>query len=748
MKNHLLGKHFSGKLWALLACPAIILASGEAAAGPVTIASWTNAQLNPGSAVSPINSNGGNTDLNSGTIIRGAGVTYQNVGSTYNNSGWPTVAAAAATDYVDITANTSNASAVHLLFTDQRSANGPVTLIVSYSSTGTGGTFTQVPGTFTVGTTTANRDVNVSAITALDNNANVVFRLQGYSAGNNGGQLILTNISVTGTDSTAPSVSSITRVNTDPTNATTVNWTVTFSEKVTGVAAGNFTFTNVSGSVAGTIGTPTAGATNATWNVPVSSMSGNGVVRLDKTLNTGITDLGTNVLTGGDFNTGEAYTIDSVAPAASLSSAAGDPVSAAISVSVATGESTTNFVSGDITPTNATVSGFSGSGSSYSFTLTPTGEGLFSAVINAGAYTDAAGNGNTVSNTVSRTFDSVGPTIALSSVTADPTNGNIAITVSTSEDTTNFAAGDVSPTNATVANFAGSLSSYSFDLVPSGEGLVSVVVNAATFTDAASNANLISNVISRTFDSIPPSSAASVPDKTRAGTTSLSVDFVASDSGSGVSTTTLYVKPAGAGSFSDSGLTLPGTAGTFVYTAVDGNGRYEFATRATDSANNNDSVPGSAHTFVVLNTATNGAMTHNVVSGNDVLVFPMTDDKDVTITLSGATPGNVSVARTSPLSSPPAYFQQPAQLLNESLTITSAGSTGGSNTIEWQYDPANATNPIDTVYQFDGDATPENTFSVTPSNNVLTITGVTSFSDWFAGNAVAVPVTLSGFAIE
>src|SRR5207237_1438480 len=75
-------------------------------------------------------------------------------------------------------------------------------------------------------------------------------------------------------DATAPTCSSIARTNASPTNNSTLNFTVTFSEAVSGVAASNFDKSGtLSGS--GTIVTPTT-SDNITWNVPVTGVSGSG----------------------------------------------------------------------------------------------------------------------------------------------------------------------------------------------------------------------------------------------------------------------------------------------------------------------------------------------------------------------------------------------------------------------------------------------------------------------------------------
>ncbi|NER82201.1 MAG: hypothetical protein F6K42_22095, partial [Leptolyngbya sp. SIO1D8] len=57
------------------------------------------------------------------------------------------------------------------------------------------------------------------------------------------------------------------------------------------------------------------------------------------------------------------------------------------------------------------VSNFSGSGTTYTFDVTPTADGAVDVDIAGGAATDTAGNSNTAATTLSRTFDGTAPTV-------------------------------------------------------------------------------------------------------------------------------------------------------------------------------------------------------------------------------------------------------------------------------------------------------------------------------------------------
>lgn len=113
-----------------------------------------------------------------------------------------------------------------------------------------------------------------------------------------------------------PTVSSINRAATSPTNATSVAFTVTFSEDVTGVDTSDFAVTTT-GTATGAVAS--ISGTGATYTVTVNSVSGDGTLRLDLNDDNSITNSVQRSLGGvdandGDFSTGQTYTIETVAP--------------------------------------------------------------------------------------------------------------------------------------------------------------------------------------------------------------------------------------------------------------------------------------------------------------------------------------------------------------------------------------------------------------------------------------------------
>ncbi|MEW6406441.1 MAG: hypothetical protein AB1649_32045, partial [Chloroflexota bacterium] len=105
-------------------------------------------------------------------------------------------------------------------------------------------------------------------------------------------------------------------LNPDPSNRTTVFFSVTFSEPVTGVNAADFTLT-ATGITGASIAS--VSGTGATRTVAVNTGTGNGTIRLDVLDDDSIRDYLGNRLGGtgagnGNFNGGQSYTIDKTPP--------------------------------------------------------------------------------------------------------------------------------------------------------------------------------------------------------------------------------------------------------------------------------------------------------------------------------------------------------------------------------------------------------------------------------------------------
>jgi len=114
-------------------------------------------------------------------------------------------------------------------------------------------------------------------------------------------------------DKNAPVVISSQHTDPNPTTADSVNFTVTFSEAVSGVDASDFMLVTTD-SLSHTFITGLSGSANM-YTITVATGSGNGTLRLDLVDNDNIMDASGKPLGGvgggnGDFTTGEAYTIN------------------------------------------------------------------------------------------------------------------------------------------------------------------------------------------------------------------------------------------------------------------------------------------------------------------------------------------------------------------------------------------------------------------------------------------------------
>ena len=287
-------------------------------------------------------------------------------------------------------------------------------------------------------------------------------------------------------DRTAPTVDAIDRADASPTNASSVAWTVTFSEDVTGVDAGDFSLAATG--VTGADITDVSGS-GATRTVTVDTGAGDGTLGLNLTDDDSITDAVGNALAAG--RTGQTYTIDRTTPTATSINRADDSPTNAESVAwtVTFSEDVTGVDAGDfdLVPagvSDALITGVTGTGSTWTVTAsTGTGSGTLGLDLDDDdSIADALGNalagpGTTGAHDGSLTgqvyaIDKTAPTaMSIDLADASPTSaGSVAWTVTFSEDVTGVGAGD-------------------FDLVPagvSGASITGVTGSGSTWTVTAS----------------------------------------------------------------------------------------------------------------------------------------------------------------------------------------------------------------------------------------------------------------------
>jgi hypothetical protein len=156
----------------------------------------------------------------------------------------------------------------------------------------------------------------------------------------------------------------------------------------------------------------------------------------------------------------------------------------------------TTFTASDVTVTGGTLSGFFGSGASYSAIFTPRADSNAAGGISvaAGTFTDTIGNPNRAGSLPTPlAIDTLRPTVAVATdrtVLRSARTATLAFTLS--EPSTSFGLNDVAVTGGTLSAFAGSGTSYTAIFTPFASSTTpgAVTIAAGTFTDAAGNANV------------------------------------------------------------------------------------------------------------------------------------------------------------------------------------------------------------------------------------------------------------------
>ena len=305
----------------------------------------------------------------------------------------------------------------------------------------------------------------------------------------------------------------------------------------------------------------------------------------------------------------------------------------------------------------ASVTSVTGSGSVYSVSVsTGTGEGTIrldlsdndSIVANAfgslplgGAGT---GNGSFTSGEV-YAIDKTPPTVSMSSPTPSPTNANpIPVTVTFSKPVTSFSVYSIVTTNATATNFAGSGTSYSFDLVPAVvQGTVTADIPQGVAFDGASNGNTAAPQFSRVYKA-PPTIEISAPSSlfTTTGPVAYTVAYLGADTVTlALSNITLNATGTATGTVSLSGT---GSLRTVTISAISGNGTLGIsiaAGTASDTLGGLARSAGPSTTFTIGSAAPTVTLVTPTSEPTSASPLPVTASFSEFVT--GFTSGDVSV---------------------------------------------------------------------------------------------------------
>ncbi|MGO9113300.1 MAG: beta strand repeat-containing protein [Thermoguttaceae bacterium] len=438
----------------------------------------------------------------------------------------PTVASIVTTD-----ANPTNASAVHYTVTFSENVVGvganDFTLVPGAGLSGAS-IASIVPGSTTpassfVVTVNTGAGSGTLGLDVVDGAATIEDLVGNPLSGNGSGSAAYVGPAYT-IDRVAPTVASIITTDASPTNASAVHYTVTFSKIVVGVGINDFTLVPGAGLSGTSITSIVPGSTTpaASYVVTVNTGAGSDTLGLDVANGAAtIEDLAGNPLSGNGSGSvayvGPAYTIDRVAPTATINPSAGqvdpatsspinftavfsEPVTGLSAAGIDLSLSSLSNLTATVTPVNP-VNGFA---TTYNVAVTGmAGSGTVVAGIEAGAVKDAAGNLNPQSTTATVNFTSQ-PTVTvvqpatLANPSAATNSEPITFTVTFDQPVLDFTAADLSFTGSTApGNLVGTItgSGPAYTVAVSGmtaTGRVQLSIAADTVFNAYGQGNAAS----------------------------------------------------------------------------------------------------------------------------------------------------------------------------------------------------------------------------------------------------------------
>ena len=471
---------------------------------------------------------------------------------------------------------------------------------------------------------------NLSALTSAFGTYSLTVTAAGWGITDMFGNPLLANATTSWTNG-YPAVQSINTIGSNITNASSVQYAVTFSVNVTNVLAADFTL--ATNGAAGTIAS--VSGSGSIYTVTVNNVSGNGTLGLNLVDNNSIVDqygdpLGGPALGDGNF-TGQLYTIDNTAPtisigAPSASYAAGGPVTYTVTYADANFNTSTlaaaNITLNETGTAAGSISSVSGSGLTRTVTISGiTGNGTLGISIAAGTASDLAGNLAPAAGP-SGTFivDNTAPTISIGTPSASyAAGGPVTYTVTYAD--ANFNTSTLAAANITLnetGTAAGSISSVTGSGLTrtvtisgiTGNGTLGISIAAGTASDLAGNLAPAAGP-SGTFivDNTAPTISIGVPSASYAagGPVTYTVTYAdANFNSSTLAAANITLNETGTAAGSISSVTGSGLTRTVTISGITGNGTLGIsiaAGTASDLAGNLAPAAGPSGTFIVDNTA-------------------------------------------------------------------------------------------------------------------------------------------------
>ncbi|MDE2730103.1 MAG: Ig-like domain-containing protein [Bacteroidota bacterium] len=344
-------------------------------------------------------------------------------------------------------------------------------------------------------------------------------------------------------------------------------------------------------------------------------------------------------------------------------------------------EAVTGFVTDDVMVTGGTKGTFSGSGTTYTLQVTPSGSANVVVTVAADAATDGNNAGPASAVSATAIWDGAPPTVVITDVPAKiNSTAQFTAKFTFSEAVTGFVTDDIRVSGGTKGTFSGSGTTYTLLVTPSGSADAVVTVMADAATDGLNTGPASAVSATATWDMAALMvTIGGVPAKINS-TAALNVTFTFSRAVTGFETGDVTVTGGKKGTFSGSGTTY-----TLVVTPTSGSN--VTVTVATNAATDGVGT-GPASAVSAMATWDAAALTVVItgvpakINSTDVLNVTFTFSKDVTgfiiwdVTVTGARRGTFTETNQATYT----LEVMPTSGSNVTVTVAADAATDGHNT--------------------------------------------------------------------
>ena len=522
------------------------------------------------------------------------------------------------------------------------------------------------------------------------------------------------------------------------TNDSSINLTFTSNEFTSNFTESDITVTN--GSLSNFSG---SGTTYTATFTPTNL----GATTINVVADTFTDAVGNNNTAAPEFS----WTFDNVPPTITITSTTSGVTDgsttndSSINLTFTSSKVTSNFIESDITTSGGSLSNFTGSGTTYTATFTPTS--TYSSVsinVVSGAFTDIAGNNNIAASEFNWTYDAIQPTMTISSTTSgvidDSTtnDSSINITFTSSKVTSSFTESDITVINGSLSNFSGSGTTYTATFTPINLGATAINVAGNTFTDLIGNNNTAASEFNWTFDNVKPTmtittTTIGVTDGSITSNPSIDLVFTSSKSTTNFIESDISVSNGTITNFSGSGTTY---TATFTPTEIGATTIDVLDSSFTDLAGNTNTATSQFNwTFddsqpnMTISSTTSG-VSDGSTTNDETIALTFTSSKATTnFTADDITVSNGSLSNFSGSGTTYTATFTPANL--GATTINVAGNTftdtiGNSNIaaseFNWTYDNVSPTMTISSTTSgvSDGSITNDSSINLTFTSSKVT----------------------------